>query len=99
MRRKAEVDQPHAHHEHRGRQTGARIRSQSRSRTAAIASGDVLDRKAAKDGKMTKHGHFAEIASRRCFWQGVFTQPRPRTGHGQEQRHEDGPETFDSQLR
>jgi len=33
--------------------------------------------KAAKHGNMTKHGHFAEIASRQCFCQGVFTQPRP----------------------
>jgi len=39
-------------------------------------------KKAAKHGKMTKHGHFAEIASRQCFCRSVFTQPRPRTDIG-----------------
>jgi hypothetical protein len=32
--------------------------------------------KDAKHGNMTKHGRFAEIASRQCFCKGVFTQPR-----------------------
>jgi pimeloyl-ACP methyl ester carboxylesterase len=48
--------------------------------------------KAAKHSKMTKHGHFAEIASRQCFCQGVFTQPRPkgdiRLGHLSKSRRE-----------
>lgn len=39
-------------------------------------------KKAAKHGKMTKHSHFAEIASRQCFCQSVFTQPRPNSDIG-----------------
>jgi hypothetical protein len=34
--------------------------------------------KAAKLGKMAKHGHLAEVARRQCFCQGVFTRPRPK---------------------
>ena len=33
--------------------------------------------RAAKPGKMTAHGHLAEIATRLCFRQSVFTRPRP----------------------
>src|SRR6266403_1324067 len=37
--------------------------------------------KAAKHGKMIKHGHFAEIASRQCFRQGVFHTTKTHRRH------------------
>ncbi len=64
--------QPHAHHEHRGRPTAA-----GGDAGIVVAEEPFQKEKVAKHGKMTKHSHSAEIAARRCFCQGVFTQPRP----------------------
>jgi hypothetical protein len=50
--------------------------SQSRSRRLESASGAVPDRKGRQTRQDDQRRRFAEIASRQCFCQGVFTQPR-----------------------
>src|ERR1019366_5874780 len=49
---------------------------QNRPRLLVPASGALPDRRPAKLGEMTKHGHLAVVTARQCFCQGVFTRPR-----------------------
>jgi hypothetical protein len=50
---------------------------QNRAGRLELASAALTVEKATKHGKMTTHGHVAEVSRRQCFCHGVFTRPRP----------------------
>src|SRR5262249_21738096 len=81
--------QPHARYEHHGCPTTPGgdegivdryiIRSlPTRPRQLGFRNGTLQKGKSPKHRKMIKRGNLLEIATPQCFFQGVFTQPRPQ---------------------